>query len=79
VYLVRRILSNQKKVKTKAILKEAHDKVRDLSHELLPSLLARFGLFYALNDLCEKTQIPVSSLNIRVQSIKKHDTMLNLK
>jgi signal transduction histidine kinase len=40
--------------KTKAILKEAHDKVRDLSHQLLPSLLARFGLFYALNDLCEK-------------------------
>jgi two-component system NarL family sensor kinase len=40
--------------KTKDILKEAHDKVRDLSHELLPSLLSRFGLFYALNDLCEK-------------------------
>ncbi|MGO4816909.1 tetratricopeptide repeat-containing sensor histidine kinase [Flavobacterium sp. W22_SRS_FP1] len=41
-------------VKTKLILREAHDKVRDLSHELLPSLLTRFGLFYALNDLCEK-------------------------
>ncbi|UQD56544.1 ATP-binding protein [Flavobacterium sp. K5-23] len=41
-------------IKTKAILEEAHDKVRDLSHELLPSLLARFGLFYALQDLCEK-------------------------
>jgi signal transduction histidine kinase len=40
--------------KTIAILEEAHDKVRDLSHELLPSLLARFGLFYALQDLCEK-------------------------
>lgn len=40
--------------KTIAILEEAHDKIRDLSHELLPSLLARFGLFYALQDLCEK-------------------------
>jgi two-component system, NarL family, sensor kinase len=40
--------------KTIAILGEAHDKVRDLSHELLPTLLARFGLFYALQDLCEK-------------------------
>jgi len=40
--------------KTKSILREAHDKVRDLSHQLLPSLLTRFGLFYALNDLCEK-------------------------
>ena len=41
-------------VKTKIILREAHDKVRDLSHQLLPSLLVRFGLFYALMDLCEK-------------------------
>ncbi|WP_413997817.1 ATP-binding protein [Flavobacterium sp. W1B] len=40
--------------KTKTILNDAHDKVRDLSHKLVPSLLVRFGLFYALNDLCEK-------------------------
>jgi two-component system NarL family sensor kinase len=40
--------------KTKAILAEAHDKIRDLSHQLIPSLLIRFGLFYALEDLCEK-------------------------
>lgn len=39
--------------KTKAILIQTHYKIRDLSHQLLPSLLARFGLFYALNDLCE--------------------------
>lgn len=41
-------------IKTKAILEEAHDRVRDLSHELLPTLLVRFGLFYAIEDLCEK-------------------------
>ena len=41
-------------IKSKAILREAHDKVRDLSHELIPSLLIRFGLYYALQDLCEK-------------------------
>lgn len=40
--------------KTRVILKDAHDKVRDLSHELLPTLLAKFGLLYALQDLCEK-------------------------
>lgn len=44
----------QEIIKTKAILEEAHDQVRDLSHELMPSLLARFGLFDALDDLCEK-------------------------
>lgn len=41
-------------LKTKYILEEAHHKVRDLSHELMPSLLVRFGLIYALDDLCEK-------------------------
>ena len=35
-------------------LKDAHDKVRDLSHLLIPTLLAKFGLIYALEDLCEK-------------------------
>ena len=40
--------------KTKDILKNAHDNVRDLSHELMPPLLAKFGLFHALQDLSEK-------------------------
>jgi len=46
--------SSQEIIKTKAILENAHDQVRDLSHELMPSLLAQFGLFEALDDLCEK-------------------------
>lgn len=41
-------------VKARAIIKDAHDKVRDLSHQLVPALLAKFGLIYALEDLCEK-------------------------
>jgi signal transduction histidine kinase len=40
--------------KTRALLKHAHDKVRDLSHELVPPLLVKFGLQFALKDLCEK-------------------------
>ncbi|WP_281635653.1 tetratricopeptide repeat-containing sensor histidine kinase [Flavobacterium marginilacus] len=41
--------------KTKGILEEAHKQIRNLSHELMPALLVRFGLLYALEDLCEKT------------------------
>ncbi|HSD07832.1 tetratricopeptide repeat-containing sensor histidine kinase [Flavobacterium sp.] len=41
--------------KTKEILEEAHKQIRNLSHELMPTLLVRFGLLYALEDLCEKT------------------------
>ena len=40
--------------KIKAILADAHDLLRDMSHELVPSLLVRFGLIYALEDLCER-------------------------
>ncbi|MFH7017463.1 sensor histidine kinase [Flavobacterium sp. FlaQc-47] len=40
--------------KAKAILQEAHDLLRDMSHDLVPSLLVRFGLIYALDDLCER-------------------------
>lgn len=40
--------------KVKAILSEAHELLRDMSHDLVPSLLVRFGLIYALEDLCEK-------------------------
>jgi signal transduction histidine kinase len=47
-------IESEEIAKTKAILNDAHEKVRDLSHQLLPSLLARFGLFFALQDLCEK-------------------------
>lgn len=40
--------------KTKAIIKEAHDKVRDLSHDLIPPVLEKLGLIAAFEDLCEK-------------------------
>ncbi|QSB28568.1 sensor histidine kinase [Flavobacterium sp. CLA17] len=40
--------------KAKAILEEAHDRLRDMSHELIPALLVRFGLLHALEDLCER-------------------------
>jgi two-component system NarL family sensor kinase len=53
--------------KTKGILEEAHNQIRNLSHELMPSLLVRFGLLYALEDLCEKTSN--SKINIAFNSL----------
>ncbi len=58
--------SSEEITKTKAILEEAHDQVRDLSHELMPTLLARFGLFYALEDLCEKNSNSVIQFNYSI-------------
>ena len=47
-------IESEEITKTKEILKEVHDEIRNLSHELLPILLAKFGLLYAIQDLCEK-------------------------
>ncbi len=49
--------------KAKAIIKDAHDKVRDLSHQLVPTLLAKFGLIYALEDMCEKNSNSIITFN----------------
>ena len=47
-------IESEEITKTKEILKEVHDEIRNLSHELLPILLAKFGLLYAIQDLSEK-------------------------
>jgi len=40
--------------KAQEIVKEASVKIRDLSHELISSVLLKFGLAFAVHDLCEK-------------------------
>jgi len=47
-------VKSEELLKAKSILEDAHDRLRDMSHELIPALLVRFGLVYALEDLCEK-------------------------
>lgn len=54
VFTSKNAITHEEITKTRSLLKEAHDKVRDLSHQLIPSLLARFGLYFSLKDLCEK-------------------------
>lgn len=75
VFSAKNQLESEEIIKTKAVLREAHDKVRDLSHELLPSLLTRFGLYYALNDLCEKNSN--SSINFEYSSTMEMSVRYN--
>ncbi|MFM9987280.1 ATP-binding protein [Flavobacterium sp.] len=51
--------------KTRSLLKDAHDKVRDLSHELVPPLLVKFGLPFALKELCANNSNSLISFNFR--------------
>ncbi|WP_411377288.1 histidine kinase [Flavobacterium psychrophilum] len=65
--------------KTRSLLKNAHDKVRDLSHELVPPLLVKFGLQFALRIFAKTTQTQLSNLNFILLWKKTKDIMLNLK
>ncbi len=49
--------------KPKALLKEAHDKVRDLSHDLVPTLLSKFGLAISIKNLCENYSTSLLKIN----------------
>ncbi len=72
--------NNEEIAKTRKILKEAHDKVRDLSHELVPTLLVKFGLAYALEDLCEKFSTPNLEFSYKDDgSVKRYDEALETK
>ncbi|MCC9066138.1 sensor histidine kinase [Flavobacterium piscisymbiosum] len=53
-YTTQNNLKSEEIQKAKAILQQAHDLLRDMSHDLVPTLLVRFGLIYALEDLCER-------------------------
>ena len=66
VYTAQNNIKSEEIGKAKTILEEAHDLLRDMSHDLVPSLLVRFGLIYALEDLCEKTSN--SSINFKFSS-----------
>ena len=63
--------------KAKAILQEAHDLLRDMSHDLVPTLLVRFGLIYALEDLCERNTN--SSIDFEFSSTISTDRRYNEK
>ncbi|WP_255515491.1 tetratricopeptide repeat-containing sensor histidine kinase [Flavobacterium sp. ZT3R18] len=63
VFTAKSLLQPEEIIKTKTILEEAHNQIRNLSHELMPSLLVRFGLLYGLEDLCEKN----SNSNIKIE------------
>ena len=52
--------------KSRHIIREASDKVRDLSHKLISAILLKFGLVIATQDLCEKYSN--SDLNFELKS-----------
>ncbi|MDR6760117.1 signal transduction histidine kinase [Flavobacterium sp. 2755] len=77
VFTTKNNIQSEEIQKTKAILSEVHDLLRDISHDLVPTLLVRFGLIYALEDLCERNSN--SSIHFEFTSSAATDTRYSEK
>ena len=65
--------------KTQSIVKEAGDKIRDLSHTLVSSVLMKFGLAFALDDLCEKYSNSTLSFENGTTNIERFNSDFEIK
>ncbi|MDC9723467.1 MAG: ATP-binding protein [Urechidicola sp.] len=65
--------------KIEMIIGEASDKIRDLSHKLISSVLLKFGLATATEDLCEKYSNSQLVFNSESKGIKRYDQSFEIK
>ncbi len=65
--------------KAQQIVEEASVKIRDLSHNLISSVLLKFGLAFAVNDLCEKYSNSKFNLISDDNGIKRYNQNFEIK
>ncbi|MDT0552807.1 tetratricopeptide repeat-containing sensor histidine kinase [Urechidicola vernalis] len=65
--------------KIQAIISETSDKVRDLSHKLISSVLLKFGLRTAIEDLCEKYSNSRLTFKFEVKDVGRYDEHFEVK
>jgi signal transduction histidine kinase len=65
--------------KSQRIISEASDKIRNLSHELISSVLLKFGLSYSIFDLCEKYSNSQIELVSDINKIQRYDQAFEIK
>lgn len=65
--------------KAQEIVNEASVKIRDLSHELISSVLLKFGLAFAVHDLCEKYSNSEIQFTSEDNGIKRYDQKFEIK
>ncbi len=65
--------------KAQIILNEASIKIRDLSHNLISSVLLKFGLAFAVHDMCQKYSNSEISLFSDDNNIKRYDQDFEIK
>ncbi|MCD8423164.1 tetratricopeptide repeat-containing sensor histidine kinase [Tenacibaculum finnmarkense] len=65
--------------KTQGIILEASEKVRDLSHNLISSILLKFGLEYALKDVAKKYSNCQLQFDVSAQNIDRYQQDFEMK
>lgn len=65
--------------KIELIIGEASDKIRDLSHKLISSVLLKFGLATSTEDLCEKYSNSQLVFNCDSKGIRRYDQSFEIK
>ncbi len=65
--------------KTQEIIQEASHKIRDLSHNLVSSVLLKFGLNYAVKDVAEKFSNSELQIDTDIKNIKRYHQNFEIK
>lgn len=65
--------------KAHTIIKEAAEKIRNLSHSLVSSVLLKFGLKYALQDMCDKYSNSALEFQCDCDGVGRFDPDFELK
>ncbi len=59
--------------KTQEIIQEASQKIRDLSHTLVSSVLLKFGLKFAIKDIAEKYSNSVLNIDTNIKNTRRYE------
>ena len=65
--------------KAQSILEEASEQIRDLSHNLIPAVLLKFGLGFAVQDLCEKLSNSKIAFTSSAKNIERFNQNFEIK
>ena len=65
--------------KSQEIISEASEKIRDLSHNLVSSVLLKFGLKVAIEDICSKSSNSTLRIDCEVEDIGRFNQDFELK
>ena len=65
--------------KAQSILEEASEQIRDLSHNLISAVLLKFGLGFAVQDLCEKLSNSKITFTSNAKNIERFNQNFEIK